>query len=125
MPAESGRILVIDDESLIVNAFKRVLRDVDLEVAHSGREAVNILADDVNFDLIFCDLYMPDFNGMEVHRWVQKSYPGLEERIVFMTGGAHDAISQAFLNSVPNRRLNKPFNPEDIQRMIRRSHGVS
>ncbi len=120
VPAQEGRILVIDDESLIVNAFRRVLRDFDLEVAYSGQEAIEILSADVNFDVIFCDLYMPGTDGKAVHRWVQISNPGLEKRIVFMTGGAHDAVSQAFLDSVPNLRLNKPFDPEDIQRIIQR-----
>ena len=118
VPARTGRILVIDDEPLIVNAFKRVLRNLELEVAYSGREAIEILADDVNFDLIFCDLYMPVVTGMDVYDWIRKTNPGLEETIVFMTGGAHDALSQSFLDRVPNRRLNKPFNPDDIQRMV-------
>ncbi len=120
VPAEAGRILVVDDEPLIVSAFRRVLQDVDLAVALSGREAIEILSDDVNFSLIFCDLYMPEVSGMDVHRWVQKTNPGLEDRIVFMTGGAHDAVAQAFLDRLPNRRLNKPFNPEEIHQMVRR-----
>ena len=119
VPAQAGRILVVDDESLIISAFKRVLREFEVTTALSGREAVNILSKDPNFSLIFCDLYMPGLSGMDVHKWVQKSFPGLEDRIVFMTGGAQDAVSQAFLDRLPNRRMNKPFNPEDIQRLVR------
>ena len=120
VPAAAQRILVVDDEPLIISAFRRVLQSVEHEVAHSGREAVEILAKNINFSVIFCDLYMPEVSGMDVFRWVQKTNPGLEHRIVFMTGGVRDAVSQSFLDQLPNRRLNKPFNPEEIHRMIRR-----
>ena len=119
VPAEAGRILVIDDESLMVSAFRRVLRGYDLAVAYSGQEAIEILSTNVNFDVIFCDLYMPSMDGMAVYEWVKKSIPGIEERIVFMTGGAHDARVQDFLDNVPNRRLSKPFDLQDIQQLIR------
>ena len=119
-----ARILVVDDEPLIVRAFTQVLRDFELVVAMSGKEAIETLARDINFTLVFCDLYMPEVNGMDVHHWVRENRPGLERQIVFMTGGAHDAVSQKFLASVPNDRLTKPFRPEDIYAMIKRRTGL-
>lgn len=117
--SDSSRILVIDDEPLIVRAFTQVLRGYNLVVAHSGPEAIRILSDDASFTLIFCDLYMPEVSGMEVYEWVRHNVPGLERHIVFMSGGARDAVSQSFLARLPNPQLQKPFRPDDIHRMIR------
>jgi two-component system cell cycle sensor histidine kinase/response regulator CckA len=123
--ANRMRILIIDDEPLIAAALKRALKGHDLEVMDSGRKAVDILATGASFDLIFCDLMMPELTGMDVYEWVKADRPGLESHIVFMTGGTFTPRAQAFLESVPNPRLEKPFDVEKVRRLIDRASGAS
>ena len=58
-----GRLLLIDDEEAIHEAFGRVLRPHTIISARSGREAQKILNKDKDFDLILCDIMMPELSG--------------------------------------------------------------
>lgn len=117
---ESYRILVIDDEPLIATALKRALKSRALSVVDSGKRAIDTLAAGEEFDVIFCDLMMPELTGMDVYEWVKQHLPGVESRIVFMTGGTFTPRAQAFLEAVPNPRLEKPFEVEKVRQILAR-----
>jgi CheY-like chemotaxis protein len=61
---------------------------------------------------------MAEMNGMEAYDAIQRVRPGLERRMVFMTGGAFTSRAQQFLDSVPNPILEKPFQPGDLLRVL-------
>ncbi len=52
---------------------------------------------------------MAHLTGMDLYDSVRRSHPGMERRIVFMTGGAFTARGREFLAQVPNRCMEKPF----------------
>jgi CheY-like chemotaxis protein len=104
------RVLVIDDEPALAAMIRRVLsKTCDVELASDGREGLARLEKDEPYDIVLCDLMMPDMTGMDVYAEVAKRRPGLEARFVFMTGGAFTPRATDFLAQVPNRRLEKPF----------------
>jgi CheY-like chemotaxis protein len=70
------------------------------------------------FDLIFCDLLMPRMSGMDLYDELRSLRPGVEERIVFMTGGAFTERAAQFLATVPNRKLSKPFDLLELERVV-------
>jgi PAS domain S-box-containing protein len=113
------RILVADDEAAIARMMKAFLDDHDVALAHSGREAIDLLSAR-EFDLVFCDLIMPDLTGMDVHEHVSAHTPGRESRIVFMTGGAFTERARRFLEDAPNQVLHKPFALDDVVRVVAR-----
>jgi signal transduction histidine kinase len=117
------RVLAIDDDPLVIKALKRVLRAYDLTTTQGGREALELLSSRQPFHVILCDLMMPDLTGIDVYHRVKESDPGLEERIVFLTGGAFTEQARGFLATVPNLRLDKPFSPEGLEKVIRRAAG--
>ncbi|MEM1024670.1 MAG: ATP-binding protein [Myxococcota bacterium] len=120
---QRAQLLVIDDEPLIAAALKRALKDHDVQVAGSGRDAIEMLAQCQGaYDLIFCDLMMPDLTGMDVFEWSQANLPGIQERFVFMTGGIFTPRAQGFLDSVrhENRSIQKPFDLEEVRKYVRR-----
>ena len=86
--SEATRILVIDDEPAIRAMIRRVLQAYDVVEAASGEEGRQILAEDQSFDLILCDVMMPNVSGMDLHRWLAESFPEVATRVVFITGGA-------------------------------------
>lgn len=120
---EGARVLVIDDN---VNLGRVMASALDLQryqtkVVHSGREAVDVLTSGESFDLVFCDLMMKDVSGMDVYEELKKRRPGAEAALVFMTGGAFTDRARKFLDSVPNVRLQKPFDICDqVARLLQR-----
>jgi signal transduction histidine kinase len=117
------RILAIDDDPLVIKALKRVLRGYHLTTTQGGREALDLLAREQPFHVILCDLMMPEMTGIDVYQRVKEREPGLERRIVFLTGGAFTEQARGFLATVPNLRLDKPFSPEGLDKVIRRAAG--
>ena len=107
--AKSGRILVIDDEPVVRRLVKRLLAPHEVVVESDGRAALALLDAGERFDLIICDLMMPDFSGVEVHAGVAASHPAMLGRMLFLTGGAFSQASTDFIETVPNKVLTKPF----------------
>ena len=116
LPA-SCKILVVDDEPLICEGIRRALSGHDVEVAPSGRDAIR-LCEDGEFDLVLCDVMMPDVSGMEVYGRIRTARPGYEERFVFMTGGAFTPKARQFLESVANEAIIKPFSLRELRSLV-------
>ena len=114
-PGMGGRILVVDDEDPIRRLLKRLLVGHEVVGASSGREAKTLLERDADFDVIFCDLMMPDMTGMDLHAWMVTANPGLAGRVVFISGGAFTPHAADYLGSVSNLKLDKPIPPERIR----------
>jgi len=113
-----SRVLVIDDEPAILRAFRRVLYAHEVIVAPSGPEAMAKLADGRRFDVIFCDVMMPEMSGVEVYQRIRESYSGQERKLVFMTGGAFAEPAAHFIESVPNPKLKKPFSGSSLRALV-------
>jgi signal transduction histidine kinase/ActR/RegA family two-component response regulator len=114
-----ARILIIDDEPLLGQTLRFAFQDKhDVEVASSGREALERLGTDADFDLELCDLMMPDVSGEHVYRAVSEQTPGLLPRFVFMTGGAFTERAQEFLAKFAGRQLEKPFNIDEVESLL-------
>jgi two-component system cell cycle sensor histidine kinase/response regulator CckA len=115
-----GRVLVIDDEPAIGKAIRRILApDHDVTLETDARTAYERLSSET-FDVIFCDLMMPNMSGMEFFDRVSLSAPQLVERIVFLTGGAFSPRSEEFLRQNRNRCLSKPFSREAVSCAVQR-----
>ncbi len=112
------RVLVIDDEELVLKAFMRTLEGHEVQCARSGREAIEILRSEPPFDIVLCDVMMPDMNGQDVYNAAKEVRPGTQERIVFVTGGAFTKDANNFLNSVANKYIEKPFTKASIRELI-------
>ena len=109
-PARRRRVLVIDDEPALATMIRRILdRECDVDVTIDAREGLERLAGPETYDVVLCDLMMPNMTGMDLFAEVARRQPGLERRFVFMTGGAFTPRATEFLAQVKNRRLEKPF----------------
>jgi signal transduction histidine kinase len=117
--AARGRlsILVVDDEPIIARLIQKALVDHDIVTAHDGREAIALMAERA-YDVILCDLIMPEMTGMDVYRAALQRATPMHDRIVFMTGGAFTQRARDFLESVPNLRIEKPFELGHLERTI-------
>jgi len=113
------RILVVDDEPYLLKSIQRMLEDQhDITTASSGQAALDILKNEKQYDLIISDLSMPNISGADLYHFIAEKFPGLENHIIFMTGGAYTANLKEFISSVNNARLIKPFEQEELLRLI-------
>lgn len=113
-----ARVLVVDDEHLIVRSVTRTLIGHEVVAVNCGRDAIALLDAGQHFDVVLCDLMMPDMDGAQVYDAVQQSHPHMTERFVFMTGGAYSDESRAFMANHASRQLEKPFSAETIRECV-------
>ena len=105
-----ARILIIDDEPPLARSLGALLaRDHDVEVMTSGADALEHLLAGETYDVVLCDVMMPNVSGIDLYERLAHDRPGEEAKIIFMTGGAFTDRARKFLARVPNRRIEKPF----------------
>ena len=112
-----GRLLLIDDEPLVLHVMQRMLRSFDVCAMTDGADAVKRYQTG-DFDLVLCDLMMPGFSGMDVHAAMTGLGPEHVARMVFVTGGAYTTEGAAFLATVTNPHLDKPFNSAQLRQLV-------
>jgi signal transduction histidine kinase/CheY-like chemotaxis protein len=118
------RVLAVDDEALLLKAYRRMVGDThELTTALGGHEALRLLERDAGFDVILCDLQMPEMSGMELHAAVRARMPALSERFVFVTGGAFSSDARRFLEESVAAVIQKPFRLDDLLALIERTAG--
>jgi two-component system, NtrC family, sensor kinase len=96
-----------------------VLSGYQVTRALSGKEAVTQIEQSGPFDVVFCDVMMPELSGIDVYERAKQVCPGQEQRIVFITGGAFTEQAALFIDSIDNPRLNKPFDAGEVRALVR------
>lgn len=118
--APAHRVLVVEDEDAVAAGLRLLLeQEYQVDVASSGREALAKLSSGVSFDAVLCDLMMPGMSGIELFRILASTRPGLEQKLVFMTGGAFTPEAEAFLEEIKNPRVEKPFDFASVDQLLR------
>jgi NADH:ubiquinone oxidoreductase subunit E len=108
--ANEMKILVVDDEPVVVRSCERVLKaeGYNIEGVLSAKEAILKMEQDT-YNLVLTDLKMPEIDGITLIRWIKREKP--ETGIVIITGypsqeTIKDAIELGIIDYVP-----KPFTP--------------
>ena len=113
-------ILIVDDEALFASSLRRLLaHEHAVTVTTSGRDALARLSAGERYDVILCDLMMPELTGAELHAALLELDPEQARRMIFITGGAFTAASQAFLDRVPNPCFEKPCDLAQLRAAVR------
>ena len=121
---EKGKVLVIDDEQIVLDSVATLLRDegFDVDVSLSGREGLD-WAIERKYDAILSDIRMPDIGGMRVLRDIKRIHPSLP--VIMITGYASvDSAIQAMKLGAAEY-IEKPFEPEQLIDSVNRALGVS
>jgi len=114
--ARRGRVLVVDDEAVVARTIARALSGVhEVAVETRAADALERLRRGEKFDVILCDLMMPEMTGMDLHAALLEAAPEQAVRMVFLSGGAFTPSAGAFLDAIPNQRIEKPF---DVQGLL-------
>jgi PAS domain S-box-containing protein len=115
------RALIVDDELEIAGLLVEILRRLafDCELASSGDQAkLRIGASAEAFDLILCDIRMPNGDGPAFYDWLGAKYPALSSRTAFLTGDVLGPAADRFIVRSGRPVIEKPFMPEDIRQIV-------
>jgi len=105
------KILLIDDDTSVLNSLRRVLEDAGytVQAVKNGRQGMQWLEQE-KADLIITDIYMDVMDGLEIVTAVKKSHPGM--KLIVMSGGSKlmsaDVLPIAKALGA-NRTLQKPL----------------
>jgi CheY-like chemotaxis protein len=114
-----ARLLVVDDEQLMCDLMTAMLGDdYDVVAMNNSREALQYLTRGESFDLVLCDLMMPDLTGMDLHTELARVRPDQAARMVFMTGGTFTERAYRFLAEPGRVQLQKPFRHDQLLSLV-------
>jgi two-component system, cell cycle sensor histidine kinase and response regulator CckA len=108
-PPRKGRILVVDDESMVRETVARALerRGHEVLLADGATEAVRLFKEAGSIDLLITDIVMPNVDGVELAQLLAGLNPGL--RVLFMSGYSRDVLHGHGLSASGVELLPKPF----------------
>ena len=119
-PVAAGKaILIVDDEAGIMSALAYLLgRDgYVVSTASNGRLALEKLEERA-YDLILCDLRMPELDGPGLYRELERRAPEFLKRMIFLTGDTLSSETSIFLKRAAMPYLSKPFRAADVRRVV-------
>ncbi len=114
-----SKILIIDDEEIVLDSCTQILAsgDFDLRTAENGSLGVSLI-EESHPDLVFVDLKMPGISGFEVLEKIQEIDPTIVTIVItgFATiGSAVEAMQRGAFDFLP-----KPFTPDELRLITRR-----
>jgi PAS domain S-box-containing protein len=110
---ESGRrlrVLIVDDEAAVGLTLARLVKDEhQVESVISVAEAIGRVESGQPYDVVLCDLMMPEGTGMDLHRRLLDIDPTLARHMLFMTGGVFTPAAEQFLAQADIQVIEKPI----------------
>lgn len=110
-----GKVLLVEDELLVREVAAEDLGEAGFEVvpASNGDEALGILRESADFDLLFTDIRMPgETDGWGLAQEAKRMIPGL--RVIYATGFGDAGEDLA----VDERYVRKPYNLKDLRQAL-------
>jgi signal transduction histidine kinase/CheY-like chemotaxis protein len=112
-------VLVVDDEHMIGRAIQRMLTpQYEVTVVTRARDALDRISQGSRYDLILCDLLMPEMTGMDLHDELVLTAPEQARAMVFVTGGAFTPRAREFLSEMASRCIEKPFDTNTLRSVV-------
>ena len=113
-----ARILLVDDENLILYSLSAALRHDGSQVttAANGKDALNEIQRSL-FDICFLDIHLPDANGFDLMKIVREISPAT--RIILMTATDLDDAQMNYLRHNDGHFLPKPFDLEEVRSLVK------
>lgn len=117
--ASDKRILIVDDDKLNIKVATRLLKPYNVEIVSvmSGKEAIELLKNDSNFNLILLDQMMPEMSGTETLHKLQDE--NIKIPTVMLTADAMVGKKELYLKAGFDDYLAKPINTEELNRVLK------
>jgi DNA-binding NtrC family response regulator len=116
----SARILIVDDEEIIIRSCRRILGDGNYEVdsVQDGLDALRKI-DDAHFDVLILDIMMPGMDGLEVLQRVKETHPDIA--VIMVTGLSQIDTAVRAMKLGAFDYLPKPFDPDELRLVVERA----
>lgn len=120
----SKRVLIVDDDELILIALKELLRPQGyvVETVARGADALAKLEGE-SYDLLILDVIMPEMDGFELCRRIRATDRYRETPIIFLTAKSRDEDRQKGMEVGANLFLSKPISPDRLLALISEALG--
>jgi DNA-binding NtrC family response regulator len=114
------RILIIDDEEIVVRSCLRILSDDETQVdsANNGLDGIAKVAEH-DYDMLILDIKMPKMNGIEVLQRVKETHPDIDVIMITGLNEIETAVQAMKLGAFDY--LPKPFDPEELELVVARA----
>ena len=112
------RILVVDDNSLILMSLSRFLKKIALVKAASTAEEALEAIEEQHYDLCFLDFILPGMTGLDAMKIINEQSP--KTKIAFMTGTLLDEAMKEQVDNYAYTYIEKPFALSDIEGVVER-----
>ncbi|MGA9209003.1 MAG: response regulator, partial [Terriglobales bacterium] len=116
----SARILVVDDEEIVIRSCLRILEGngYEIDVAHDGHEALRKVESNT-YDVMILDIMMPNLGGMEVLRRVKETHPDID--VIMITGLSQIETAVQAMKLGAFDYISKPFEPDELKLVVQRA----
>lgn len=111
-------VLVVDDDARVRNSMGRMLSHCSVSLADSAKACLSLLDSGSAFDVILCDVMMPGRCGVDLYEELIEHRPDLEDRFIFVTGGATTRRAASFVASNQDRTLYKPLDARALSAKV-------
>ena len=121
---EKKKVLVIDDEQIVLDSVSQILIDenYEVDVSLSGREGLD-WAIERPYDIVLTDIRMPDIGGMRVLRDIKRIKSSLPVLIITGYATTKSAVQAMKLGAADY--IEKPFEPEQLLEAVSRALGIA
>jgi len=118
-----AKVLIVDDEEIIRDSFKSLLRHEGHEVktAADGMEAIRLLRFE-NYDVIISDIIMPNLSGAELLSFVTEAKSDIQ--VILITGAPSVETARAALRDHAFDYLVKPVDAQELRKSVNRAMAV-
>jgi CheY-like chemotaxis protein len=115
------KALIVDDDMRNIFALATVLAEEGLQIvsAHDGREAIRLVQEDPEIDIVLMDIMMPDMDGLETTKEIRKLPRGRELPIVAVTAKAMKGDRQKCIEAGAWDYIAKPVEPSHLLSVLR------
>lgn len=116
---ENHRVLVVDDDEMVGQMLTDILDQAGhtARAVQSARDALSLCAEH-NYDVIVCDMRMPDMDGQRFYHTLEAKVPAAAERVIFLTGDTLNPGVAAFIAQSGRPYLEKPIVPKEFTALI-------
>jgi DNA-binding NtrC family response regulator len=116
----SARILVVDDEEIVIKSCLRILSgdEYQVDAVQDGREALHKI-EEGHYDVVILDIMMPHVGGLEVLRRVKEAHPDVD--VIMVTGLSQIDTAVQAMKLGAFDYISKPFEPDEIKLVVQRA----
>jgi CheY-like chemotaxis protein len=120
-----GRVLVVVDEGREGKDLAEALLEHSVVSVSSGADALAVIAEGCPYDLVLCDVMLPDMSGVELLSRLWRDHPDQGQRLVFIVRAQVSPVLQYLLDGAPNLCLEVPFDMGGLRALIERRIRIS